>query len=459
MTTDAIASAPDRNWLGHPKGLTILFGTEMWERFSYYGMRALLVLYLTKYLLLPGHVEHVVWYPQIKSFFEYFSGPLDIQPLSSLIYGTYTGLVYATPLIGGYLADRFFGQRGIVIVGILLMALGHFMMAFEQLLFPALFLLIVGVGVFKTNTTSQVGMLYAPGDHRRDRAYSIFYVGINIGAFLSPLVCGSLGEGWGWHYGFGAAGVGMLIALAIYIAGWRNLPPDRLAEAKAHRQDKRPLTRDEWRSVAALILTCLPLTFFWACYEQQGNTIALWADANTDRNIDLLFWRGEIPTTWFQSFNPFMIFAFTPFVVALWSRQTKRGTEPNSIVKMAYGCFLMAAANLLMFAAAWHVGEAGRASWLWLALYFVLLTTGELYLSPISLSLFSKVAPVQIASTMMAVNFIPNFVGGGFLAGYLGSFWSTMDKATFFLTIAAISAAAGVVIWLFDRPLKPFLKE
>jgi proton-dependent oligopeptide transporter, POT family len=452
-------SARAREFLGHPIGLSVLFGTEMWERFSYYGMRALFVLYLTKYLLLPGHVENVLFYSSIKGFFEYFAGPLEPQPLSSLIYGLYTGLVYFTPLPGGWVADRLLGQKRVVIIGVILMALGHFMMAFEALLFPALFLLVIGVGIFKPNTTTQVGSLYAPGDHRRDRAYSIFYVGINVGAFLSPLICGTLGEEVGWHYGFGAAGVGMLIALAIYLIGFNTLPEDELHKVRAAHTKEKPLTGEEWRAVFALIVLCIPLTLYWACYEQQGNTIALWASDHTDRTINLLFWSGEIPITWFQSFNPFMIFAFTPFVLALWTGQAKRNTEPSTLNKMALGCLCMTAANLLMVAAALATGEAGKASWLWLFAYFVILTLGELYLSPTSLSLYSKVAPAQILSTMMAVNFIPNFLGGGFLQGWLGSYWSSMSKVSFFLMIAGISAIAGLIVWSFNKPLKPILKE
>ena len=189
---------------GHPRGLAVLFGTEMWERFSYYGMRALLVGYLVKYLLLPGHVEHVLFYPQIKAFYEMLAGPLVVQPLSSLIYGTYTGLIYATPLLGGWLADNCLGQRVTALIGIVMMAFGHFMMASEALLFPALTLLIFGGGLFKTNTTAQVGMLYETGDPRRDRGYSIFYVGINLGAFLAPFICGTLGEEVGWRLRFRA---------------------------------------------------------------------------------------------------------------------------------------------------------------------------------------------------------------------------------------------------------------
>ena len=460
ISSSEVVSARRRaEFLGHPAGLPILFGTEMWERFSYYGMRALFVLYLTRYLLLPGHVEQVWGYGAVKSFFEYFAGPLEIQPLSSLLYGLYTGLVYFTPLLGGWLADRVMGQRRVVVIGIVLMAFGHFMMAFESLLFPALFLLVIGVGIFKPNTTSQVGSLYAPGDHRRDRAYSIFYVGVNLGAFLSPLVCGTLGEEVGWHYGFAAAGVGMLIALAVYLFGFSTLPEDELHKHKATHTDEPPLNRDERRAVVWLIFLVVPLALYWACYEQQGNTIALWAADNTDRSVNLLFWRGAIDVTWFQSINPLMIFAFTPFILALWRSQEARGREPSTANKMIFGCVCMVAANLIMVVAAVLAGAQGKASWIWLFAYFAVLTVGELYLSPVSLSLYSKASPPQIVSTMMAVNFIPNFIGGGFLQGWLGSFWSSMGKTEFFLMIAAIAALAGVGILAFSRPLRQLARE
>jgi proton-dependent oligopeptide transporter, POT family len=200
---------------GHPKGLTFLFTTEMWERFSYYGMRSLLVLYMTKYLLLPEHSGDVRGLLTVKSALEGIFGPLEAQPLSSQIWGFYTGLVYFTPILGGLLADRVLGQRRTVIIGAVLMAIGHFMMAVEQLFLFALLALILGNGAFKPNISTQVGGLYPPGDPRRDRAYSIFYVGINVGAFLAPLVCGTLGEKVGWHYGFAAAGVGLCIGRAI----------------------------------------------------------------------------------------------------------------------------------------------------------------------------------------------------------------------------------------------------
>jgi proton-dependent oligopeptide transporter, POT family len=442
---------------GHPRGLTFLFTTEMWERFSYYGMRSLLVLYMTKFLLLSDHSGDVIWLASLKRALEAVFGTLDVQPLSSQIWGLYTGLVYFTPIFGGLLADRVLGQRRTVIIGAVLMAFGHFMMASERLFLFALLALILGSGCFKPNISTQVGGLYAPGDPRRDRAYSIFYVGINLGAFLAPLVCGTLGEGVGWHYGFAAAGVGMVIGLCIYLYALPLLPTDEMHKAQAVQPARKPLDRDERRAVLALLALFVPNTLFWAAYEQMGNTIILWADAYTDRSLDPLhlFESGaQIPTTWFLAVNPFMIFAFTPFVVALWARQAARGTEPPTITKMALGCFGVGAAYLIMVAAALYAGAgggsgatgaAGKASWLWLFAYFVVITLGELYLSPVGLSFVTKVAPARLISLLMGVWLATSFTGG-FLSGYIGSFWSRMGKPEFFLLVAGVAAVAGVMI-------------
>ncbi len=429
----------------------------MWERFSFYGMRALLVLYMTKYLLLAGHSNNVIGLAGVKRALEALFGPLDVQPLASQIYGFYTALVYFTPIFGGLLADRVLGRRRTVVIGAILMAIGHFMMAVEQLFLFALLALILGSGAFKPNISTQVGGLYAPGDPRRDRAYSIFYVGINIGAFLAPLVCGTLGEKVAWHYGFAAAGVGMLIGLGLYLRALPLLPPDALQTAKAAPIARKPLEPSEWGGLIALLVLFLPNTLFWAAYEQQGNTIALWADANTDRGFGLFGFAAQIPTTWFQAVNPLLIFAFTPFVVALWARQAARGEEPSSVTKMALGCFGAAAANLILAGAALHAG-AGKASWLWLIGYFVVLTIGELYLSPVGLSLVSKVAPARILSMMMGVWLATSFFGD-FLAGWIGSYWSRMAKVEFFLLIAGIAALAGALIWACHGPLRGALRE
>jgi len=433
---------------GHPQALAYLFATEMWERFSYYGMRALLVLYMVKYLLLPEHAGGVAGLASFQNGLEVVFGPLPTQPLASQIYGFYTGLVYLTPILGGLIADRVLGQRRTVIIGAALMAIGHFMMAVESLFLFALGFLILGNGAFKPNISTQVGMLYPPGDRRRDRAFSIFYVGINLGAFLAPLICGTLGEEIGWHYGFAAAGVGMTIGLIIYLTATPHLPSDAFAS--------RPLPaggldRSAWQSIAVLLLLFAPVSLYWATYEQQGNTIALWADQFTDRH----FLGGEIPVTWFQAFNPFMIFAFTPFIVAFWRRQGKN--EPSTASKLAIGCLINAIGYLIMVVAAWSAGS-GKASWLWLFAYFVVITIGELYLSPTSLSLVTKIAPKALLSMMMGVWLATSFVGG-FLAGYLGTFWSSMGKTDFFLMLALISAASAVAIVLLRRPLRAALND
>jgi proton-dependent oligopeptide transporter, POT family len=433
---------------GHPRALAYLFTTEMWERFSYYGMRALLVLYMVKYLFTPQGSGDVLGLTPFKHGLEFVFGPLAPQPLASQIYGFYTGLVYLTPILGGLLADRVLGQRRTVIIGATLMAIGHFMMAFEHLFLVALCFLILGNGAFKPNISTQVGSLYPPGDRRRDRAFSIFYVGINLGAFLAPLVCGTLGEKLGWHYGFAAAGVGMTIGLITYLAATPHLPRD--AFEKRSLPDNK-LDAKAWQSIAALLLLFAPVSLFWATYEQQGNTIALWADQFTDRH----FLGGEIPVTWFQAFNPFMIFAFTPFIVALWRWQGKN--EPATSTKLGMGCLINALAYLVMVAAAWSA-DGDKASWLWLFFYFVVITVGELYLSPTGLSLVTKIAPKTLLSMMMGVWLATSFVGG-FLAGYLGTFWSSMDKANFFLMLALISSVAGVAIMLLRRPLRAVLQD
>jgi POT family proton-dependent oligopeptide transporter len=451
--TDQIRHAsPKRDFFGHPRGLTFLFATEMWERFSYYGMRALLVLYMVKFLLVGDHANGVIGLSALRSALEALFGPLGVQPFASHIYGLYTALVYFTPFIGGLVADQLLGQRRTVIIGATLMAIGHFMMAFESLFLIALTTLIVANGAFKPNIVTQVGSLYTPGDPRRDRAYSIFYVGVNVGAFFAPLVCGTLGEEWGWHYGFAAAGVGMLIGLAVYLYAVPALPPDAMKEAAP-----LPSAGFEWRSALALAVLFLPATLFWATYEQQGNTLALWADDYTDRTINLMVWHGEIPVTWFQAFNPLLIFVLTPFVISFWSRQERGGTEPSTIAKMALGCLGVALSYLIMAVAAWSAA-GDEASWWWLAAYFVAITLGELYFSPIGLSLVSKAAPAGFVSMTMGIWLATSFAGN-FMSGWLGSFWSAMPKTSFFLMLAALAAFAGMAIFAFNRPLRGMLGD
>jgi proton-dependent oligopeptide transporter, POT family len=445
---DPIARSAPVDFLGHPRGLMVLFATETWERFSYFGNAALLVLYMATFLLEPARFETVLGLGEVKAALELVLGKLEPQPFASQLFGFYTGLAYFMPILGGLIADRLLGQRRTVIIGGVLMAVGHFMMAFEALFLFALLALILGIGAFKPNISTQVGSLYAPGDRRRDRAYSIFYVGINIGAAAAPLVCGALAVHYGWHYGFGAAGVGMLVGLGIYLCGSRTLPPDEQPRAKMADGAKQPLDRDERRAVFALIGTCALVTFFWAAYDQQGNTIVLWAEHFTDRSINLLIWQGEIPSPWFLALNPLMILLLTPFIVRRWARQGARDREPLPVSKMAFGCLCVALANVVMAAAAWT--STGKASPLWLVGYFVLATIGELYLAPVGLALISKVAPARMQSMMMGVWFATT-LPADILAGYLGGFWSRMAKPDFFLMIAVIPALAGAAMFVFQR--------
>ena len=446
------ARAP-RDWFGHPRALPFLFATEMWERFSYYGMRSLLVLYMVKYLFAPHHAGAVIGLSGLRSALEVVFGPLGPQPLASQIYGFYTGLVYLTPIAGGLLADRAaraaahrHSRRGA--------DGGRPFHDGVRAAAPVCARAARSSATAPSSRTSRPRSARStrPGDRRRDRAFSIFYVGINLGAFLAPLICGTLGEDYGWHYGFAAAGVGMTLGLVIYLAATPLLPPEAIAKRETAPV---PLGKADWRSILALVALMLPVSLFWATYEQQGNTIPLWADQQTDRAVDLLFYAGNIPVTWFQAFNPFMIFAFTPFVVALWRWQGHR--EPTTVTKMAIGCFFNAGAWLVMLAAAWSTGEA-KASWLWLLAFFAVMTIGELYLSPTSLSLVTKIAPASLLSMLMGVWLSTSFIGG-FLAGYLGTFWSSMTHPTFFLLLAAISAAAGLAIAVLNRPLRAALSD
>jgi POT family proton-dependent oligopeptide transporter len=440
-----------RDFLGHPRGLAVLFASEAWERFSYFGNAALVVLYMTKYLFDPGRLDTVLGLDAVRAALEFLFGRLEPQPLASQLFGFYTGLAYFTPILGGLVADRWLGQHRTVIIGGVFMAIGHFMMAFEALFLLALLMLIVGIGAFKPNISTQVGALYAPGDDRRDRAYSIFYLGINVGAFLAPLVCGTLAVQYGWHYGFGAAGVGMLVSLAIYVYGRRTLPADARSRGSALARENKPLDAGERRAVLAIIGTCVLVTLFWAAYDQQGNTILLWAEDFTDRSVDLGFWRGEFPSPWFLALNPLMIFVFTPLIVRLWARQGRLGTELFPISKMAFGCLCVALANLVMAGAAGSA--AGKASALWLVGYFVLATIGELHLAPVGLALISRLAPAGTTSIMMGVWFATT-LPADVVAGFLGGFWSSMAKTNFFLMIALIAAFASLALWAASQVVR-----
>ncbi len=433
----------------------MLFFTEMWERMSYYGMRALLVLYMVDHLFIRKDVgQAVLGFNEVRGVLESIFGPLAIQPLSSQIYGLYTAFVYLTPFFGGMLADRVVGQRKAVIIGAVMMAAGNFLLVSESFFFPALLVLILGNGMFKPNIATQVGILYPKGDPRRDRAFTIFYMGVNLGAFISPLICGTLGQTVGWRYGFAAAGVGMVLGLIIYLLGQRTLAPDTLAQSKMEKGPKRPLTADDWKCVGALVVLCALNIVFWAVYEQQGNTMQLFADRHTDWS----FFGRQMPSTWFQSFNPLMIFIFAPVLNVVWAWQARRRREPSSVVKMAIGCFLLGLSFVILIVAVQGLEPDQRRSVMWLLSTSLVLTVGELYLSPIGLSMVTKVAPRQIVSMMMGVWFLSSFFGN-YLSGYLGTYWQKMPQWMFFGMLTVMGLAAGIAILAISRPVNRILSR
>jgi POT family proton-dependent oligopeptide transporter len=436
-----------RTILGHPAGLFILFFTEMWERFSYYGMRALLVLYMVNYLI-PGirnGTFHVLGFGALDSLY----GHPNPQPLSSDIYGLYTGLVYFTPFFGGLLADRVLGQRKSVVIGGIIMAIGQFLLAAESMFLPGLLFLILGNGCFKPNIATQVGSLYPQGDPRRDRAFTIFYMGVNLGAFFSPLVCGTLGQLYGWRYGFAAAGVGMVCGVLFYLWGQKFLAKDELTRAREARTEKAAISAKEWKAILGILVLAILNIVFWGVYEQQGNTIQIFADRNTDWHV----FGWEMPSTWFQAVNPMFIFLLTPFLNMFWGWQSRRRKEPPSVNKMALGCILLGVSFLPLMWVTAGLGETQRINFMWLVGCTSIYTLGEIYLSPIGLSLVTKVAPARMVSMMMGVWYLSNFFGN-YLTGYLGTYYEKMSRESFFLMLAVLGVAAGTAIFALRTPLK-----
>lgn len=409
-----------KTWFGQPRGLTILFLTNMWELFSYYGMRTLLVYYMTKQLLFA-------------------------QEKASFIYGTYTAMAYFTPILGGAIADRWLGKRNAVIIGGTVMAIGHFLMAFEPLFFVALATIALGNGLFLPSLPSQINDLYTADDPRRGRAYNVYYVGLNIGGFMAPLVCGTLGEIYGWHYGFGAAGIGMFIGLIIYIAGARYLPPEppRHAVAATPRQ-----AGNGSRLWMLLLAIGIAVTIFRGAYEQVGNTLPLWTDTGVDRS-----WGGFIiPMTWFQSLNPLLVISMTPLLLAVWRRRAEQGYESSPAIRMSIGAWIVACAYVLLAAVAYVVGDQ-QANWIWLLAFFVVLTLGELYILPTGLGLFAKLAPPRLGATTVASWFLAVF-SGSLLAGVVGTLWSKTSHAMFFLLLAGLAVIAALMLRALDEPVR-----
>jgi len=422
-----VAGATD--WFGQPRGLTILFLTDMWEQFSFYGMRAILVYYMMKQLLLG-------------------------QERASLIYGMYAAFVYFTPIIGGQISDRWLGRRNSVLIGGSIMALGHFMMAFESLFYPALAAIAIGNGLFLPSLPSQINGLYHADDPRRRTAYNYYYVGVNLGAFLAPFACGTVGELYGWHWGFTIAGVGMLIALATYSAGSAYLPAEPLRERSAGPTAAASGEQGLVQRFVLLFGIAAVVVVFRTAYEQVGNTLPLWIES-ADRHVGAFV----IPMTWFQSLNPLLVFLLTPWFVARWLRLARDGREPSSLTKMSIGAGVTALAYLaLAGVAAWSDAQGVATGWLWIVAFFIVMTAGELYILPIGLGLFGRLAPARFSATTIASWFLAAFAGN-LAAGALGTLWSGFSAAQFFALTGGVAAVAALLLKILDRPMRRVAAE
>ena len=431
----------DRQFLGHPRGLGVIVFTEAWERFSFYGMQALLVLYMSGYLLQPDNVTQVLGFAGFRAALESVFGALSPQALATQIFGLYVGMVYFLPVFGGLLGDRWLGQRRAVILGAVAMATGHFLMAFEAAFLFALAALIVGSGLLKGNLVSQVGQLYSACDARRDRGFSIYCLAINVGAFLAPLVCGTLGELWGWHYGFTAAGVGMLIGLWIYLANQQDLPRDAVADRTAPRPRLQP---GDGKVIGGLLVVFFIGTLYWTAQTQVWNTYPLWIKARVDRDLLGL----TIPVTWFQSLDSLAVLMLAPAVIWLWKRQSARRAEPDDLTKIAIGCAVFALGCLELFAAE-KLAAGDTVNALFPALFHFVSAVGYLYVFPVALALFSRAAPPAINAMMAGVCYLSLFAGS-VTSGWLGRFYEVLTPAQFWLMHAAI-VGSGTLLMLVLR--------
>lgn len=434
---------------GHPKGLYLLFCVEMWERFSYYGMRALLVLYMVQYL---------------------FSNmtKTDATQYAGNIYGWYTGLVYLTPLLGGYLADRYFGQRKCITAGTLTMSVGLFMLAFSVIshdvfyknafFIIGLVLMILANGLIKSNISAIVGMLYGDDRQKSDSGFTIFYMGINLGAFFSPLICGTLATIYGFEYGFMTAGIGVLIGFLIYKIGENPLLKDYglnpyVEKKNVNNSESGELRIREKRKLWALYILMIFSIIFWLSYEQAGCSMALFAENETNRAIAVFGKEFLIPSQYFQSLNPLFIILFAPIMTILWTVLHSQKKEPVSVQKFAIGLGLISVAYLIM-AIAGHYSADALVSPLWLVGAFFVATIAELCISPIGLSLVSKLAPVKFASLMLGCWFLASFIGN-LGAGIFAGYYEKMSHSLFFLILATVSAIVTVIL----VSLIPLLKK
>ncbi len=425
--------------MGHPKGLFILFFTELWERFSYYGMRAILVLYIISQA--SGANPGLGWSNE------------DALAL----YGWYTMAVYVVSIPGGIIADKLLGQKKTVMLGGLLLCVGHGILAVEQMwaFYTGLVLIVLGVGCLKPNISTMVGGLYKQGDERRDKGFTIFYIGINVGAFMSSLLVGWIGETYGWHYGFGLAGIGMVIGQVVYIWGQKYLVGvgDYIGGSNNKNSDlaKKPLTSIEKDRIVVMLLSFLIVIIFWGAFEQAGGLMNIY----TLEKIDRVVLGFEIPASVFQSVNAFFIMTLGTVVAAIWAKRKFKGKESSSLFKMALGVIIMGTGFVFMTIAAIEAGAAtdGKAALIWLILAYLFHTVGELCASPVALSFITKLAPVKYASIMMGVYFAATGFGNK-LAGLIGESSANASELSIFTGIAIFCVLFGLVIIAMLKPLK-----
>lgn len=432
------ALSQQKQLFGHPVGLYVLFFTEMWERFSYYGMRAILVLYLVAET--TGDNAGLGW--------------TNGEALA--LYGWYTMLVYVASIPGGWIADKFLGQKKSVLLGGILLVAGHSILAVEEMwaFYSGLGLIIAGVGMLKPNISTMVGGLYEQGDIRRDKGFTIFYIGINIGAFLSSLIVGYVGEVHGWHYGFGLAGIGMALGLLQYVVGQKHLKyvgnflgTSENEEEKAAM--KKPLTKIEKDRIVVLFISFLLVIVFWGAFEQAGGLMNIYAKENTNRM--LMGW--EVPASWFQSLNAMFIIFLGTSVAAYWAKRKLKGRVSTSLFKMIIGLIIMGTGFFFMSAASAEFQSTGASAMYWLVLAYLFHTVGELCISPVALSYITKLAPLKYASIMMGVYFAMTGFGNK-LAGLLGEASESLGEFTIFTGIAVFCVVFGLLVMLFRKKLE-----
>jgi POT family proton-dependent oligopeptide transporter len=426
----------DRAFLGHPKGLGYLGFTEACERFSYYSMQTLLVLYMVNYLLVPGRMEKVVGLDWLQA--HVYHG-LTGQPLASAIFGSYTALVYLTPIFGGIIADRWLGRNTTLIIGGVLMAIGHFLMAVEPAFVLALLFLLLGVGAFKGNIASQVGALYGSNDLRRAMAFQIFYIFINVSVIIAPLVSGTLGQKVGWHYGFGCAGVVMVLGLIIYLSGKRWLAPDE-RPTRQERQARERLSRDDWMCVLYLVILIPVMAIALLTNQEIFNAYLVWGDQQFD--LTLL----NNTSSWLITLDAALSFSMLVAVAAFWKWYGTKRQEPDEISKMIIGSLFSVAGGLCLFMAALTQPHGGKIPLFWPVMFHLLNSIAFAHILPIALALFSKIAPRQINATVIGLYYLAFFIANA-VVGYVGGLYSSLPTTTFWL-IHIASAVFGLVAFV-----------